>query len=108
MTKKASTEERTQVVSLPSSSRNTSCQIGKLCRLGATDEEIAAFFGQSINTIDHWKREHLEFLRTLKEGKASSDRESLRGFICGRWVEDEAVDTEATETHDDNNERVVS
>jgi hypothetical protein len=45
----------------------------KLCRLGATDEEIAAFFEKSTTTIDNWKKKHPEFLGALKEGKLTSD-----------------------------------
>jgi hypothetical protein len=34
----------------------------KLSRLGATEEEIAAFFGKSTTTIDNWKKQHPTFL----------------------------------------------
>ena len=47
----------------------------KLCRLGATDQELADFFAVSINTIDNWKKVHPEFLGALKEGKQLSDAE---------------------------------
>ncbi|WKA26362.1 hypothetical protein [Bradyrhizobium roseum] len=33
-------------------------QTVKLCRLGTTDEELAAFFDKSTTTIDNWKKAH--------------------------------------------------
>ena len=47
----------------------------KLCRLGATDAELANFFGISKRTLDAWKKAHAEFLRSLKEGKLLADAE---------------------------------
>src|SRR5690554_6353077 len=45
----------------------------KLCRLGATDKDLADFFGVSEKTINTWKDSHPEFLQSLKEGKAEAD-----------------------------------
>lgn len=47
----------------------------KLCRLGATDVELADFFEVSPATIDSWKRDHKEFLGSIKKGKDFSDAE---------------------------------
>lgn len=47
----------------------------KLCRLGATDAELADFFEVSQTTIDNWKRDHKEFLGSIKRGKELSDAE---------------------------------
>jgi hypothetical protein len=47
----------------------------KLCRLGATDVELADFFEVSPTTIDSWKRDHKEFLGSIKKGKDFSDAE---------------------------------
>ena len=47
----------------------------KLCKLGATDKEIAAFFDVHVDTIDEWKRTHPEFSESLKEGKQLADAE---------------------------------
>lgn len=47
----------------------------KLCRLGATDVELADFFEVSPATIDNWKRDHKEFLGSIKRGKEFSDAE---------------------------------
>lgn len=48
-------------------------QAAKLCRLGATDRELAEFFGVSESTLNLWKSEHPEFSESLKRGKAESD-----------------------------------
>ena len=47
----------------------------KLCRLGATDRELADFFEVSEQTINAWKDTQPEFLESLKEGKAKADAE---------------------------------
>ncbi|RXG93243.1 helix-turn-helix domain-containing protein [Bradyrhizobium vignae] len=41
----------------------------KLCRLGATDAEIAEFFGKDERTINRWKIDHPDFCQVLKDGK---------------------------------------
>lgn len=48
-------------------------QADKLCRLGATDEDIAAFFDVSARTIYRWKVSHPEFCQALKAGKEEAD-----------------------------------
>lgn len=50
-------------------------QATKLCRLGATDKELADFFEVAEATITTWKKSHPEFLVSIKEGKALSDAE---------------------------------
>ncbi len=50
-------------------------QARKLCRLGATDKELADFFGVSVVTLDAWKKRHPEFLGSLKDGKSQADAE---------------------------------
>src|SRR5947207_12456927 len=47
----------------------------KLCRLGATDRELADFFDVHVDTIEAWKGAHPEFSYALKEGKAKADAE---------------------------------
>lgn len=47
----------------------------KLCRLGATDKEIANFFEVAESTINEWKLNHAEFSESLKAGKALADAE---------------------------------
>ncbi|HEV2674134.1 MAG TPA: helix-turn-helix domain-containing protein [Aliidongia sp.] len=48
-------------------------QAKKLCLLGATDAQLADFFGVSRVTIDAWKNTHQEFLDALKDGKDAAD-----------------------------------
>lgn len=47
----------------------------KLCRLGATDEELADFFEISKQTLYNWQKAHSEFLDSIKRGKLLADAE---------------------------------
>lgn len=60
----------------PSSFREEFCQQAeKLCRLGATDADMADFFGVTEQTVNNWKQAHPEFFESLKRGKIASDAE---------------------------------
>jgi len=48
-------------------------QAKKLCNLGATDVDLADFFGVSVVTINAWKHKHPGFLKSLRLGKAEAD-----------------------------------
>lgn len=48
-------------------------QAYKLCLLGATDKEMADFFGVSEVTFNAWKKNRPEFLKSLKRGKEIAD-----------------------------------
>lgn len=48
-------------------------QARKLCKLGATDQEIADFFGVHVATLFRWKDAHQDFRDALKEAKAEAD-----------------------------------
>lgn len=48
-------------------------QAEKLCKLGATDVELADFFATTITTIKNWKSQFPEFLAALKLGKEAAD-----------------------------------
>lgn len=48
-------------------------QAEKLCKMGATDQQLADFFKVSIKTIELWKRTHKEFIEALKRGKELAD-----------------------------------
>jgi len=48
-------------------------QVTKLCLLGATDVELASFFGVCEKTINNWKHDHPEFLQSIKDGKENAD-----------------------------------
>lgn len=48
-------------------------QAHKLAKLGATDVEVADFFGVTVTTITNWKHAHPDFLAALNRGKADID-----------------------------------
>lgn len=41
--------------------------------LGATDKEMADFFGVTERTLNQWKKDYPEFLQSLKKGKNIAD-----------------------------------
>lgn len=55
-------------------------QAEKLCALGATDEQIADFFGIAPSTLYLWKHQHPEFSESLKAGKAEADERVERSL----------------------------
>lgn len=48
-------------------------QVQKLCRLGATDKEIADFFNVVESTVNLWKTQYPEFSESIKAGKIDAD-----------------------------------
>ena len=48
-------------------------QVEKLCRLGATEADVADFLEVSTVTIWRWKNENEKFCNALKVGKGVSD-----------------------------------
>lgn len=50
-------------------------QVFKLCLLGATDKEIASFFGCVESTLNLWKIEYPDFSESIKRGKIQADAE---------------------------------
>lgn len=48
-------------------------QAFRLCLLGATDKEMAAFWGVSEDTVNEWKKVHPEFSVSVKAGKIDAD-----------------------------------
>lgn len=50
-------------------------QVEKLCKLGATDKEIADFFEVTEQTINNWKSDYPEFFESIKKGKIIADAE---------------------------------
>ena len=48
-------------------------QARKLCLLGATDKEMADFFGVEEKTINNWKADQPEFLQAITHGKEIAD-----------------------------------
>jgi hypothetical protein len=70
-------------------------QARKLCLLGATDAELADFFGVPESTLNGWKLAHPGFLESIREGKVKADAEvanSLRERAVGaEWTEQQAI-----------------
>ena len=48
-------------------------QAYRLCLLGATDKEMADFFGVSEKTFNSWKKAQPELLQSIKRGKDDAD-----------------------------------
>lgn len=48
-------------------------QAEKLCRLGATDADLADFFSVTFQTINNWKVQFPEFFESLKQSKQEAD-----------------------------------
>lgn len=48
-------------------------QAAKLCKLGATDAQLADFFGVAVSTINLWKVQHSEFSESIRVPKAEAD-----------------------------------
>lgn len=57
-------------------------QAAKLCALGATDIEIADFFGVDARTLYRWKGEHEEFCQSLKVSKEIADDRVERSLFA--------------------------
>ncbi|HEY8343369.1 MAG TPA: helix-turn-helix domain-containing protein [Calditerricola sp.] len=70
-------------------------QAEKLCELGATDNEIAEFFGVSVRTIHRWKHDHEEFCHSIKAGKDKADERVVRSLYHKAngydYVEEQAI-----------------
>lgn len=55
-------------------------QAEKLCRLGATDFELADFFDVDPVTIHRWRRAHEDFCNAIKTGKEQADERVERSL----------------------------
>ncbi|MCK5019398.1 MAG: hypothetical protein KAS32_20235 [Candidatus Peribacteraceae bacterium] len=65
----------------PSKYREEYCiQAQKLCLLGAIDKQLADFFGVSEPTLNKWKKDFPEFLKSLKKGKGIADNKVVRAL----------------------------
>lgn len=56
-------------------------QAAKLCKLGATDFELADFFGVTTRTIYRWKNTHEGFCQAVIAGKDSADERVVRALF---------------------------
>lgn len=70
-------------------------QAFKFALLGATDEEMADFFGVCVATLNNWKIEYPDFLVSINNGKVKADAqvaEKLYNRACGaEWIEEQAI-----------------
>lgn len=57
-------------------------QAEKLCRLGATNEEVATFFGVSPPTIHAWMHKHPEFEEAMRLGKEPANERVKRSLFA--------------------------
>lgn len=57
-------------------------QATKLCRIGATDAEVADFFGIDVRTLYRWKNESETFCQALKAGKVEADERVERSLFA--------------------------
>lgn len=57
-------------------------QAAKLCALGATDIEIADFFGVDARTLYRWKAEREEFCQSIKVAKEVADTRVERSLFA--------------------------
>ena len=80
-------------------------QAYKLCLLGHTDEELAAFFEVDVSTIQRWKLEYPDFCDSIKKGKEIADVEiveSLRKRALGMKLRKQVIkDGEVFELEDE-------
>jgi hypothetical protein len=53
-----------------------------LCKLGATDQELADFFEVDVRTIYRWKATHDNFCQAIKAGKVEADDRVERSLFA--------------------------
>ncbi len=56
-------------------------QVALICRLGATDADLAKIFDVHEDTINNWKKADPEFFESLKTGKDIADAEIERSLF---------------------------
>lgn len=57
-------------------------QAEKLCKLGATDIEIADFFNVDVRTIHRWKLESDKFCHAIRTAKEEADKRVERSLFA--------------------------
>lgn len=55
-------------------------QAMKLCLLGHTNEELAAYFEVAVSTISLWMAEYPEFSGAIKDGRENADSEVVHSL----------------------------
>mgnify|MGYP003655792909 CR=1 FL=1 len=59
-------------------------QAERLCKLGATDADLAEFFEVNEDTIHEWKKVHPKFSESIKDAKAEFDDNSVEKSLARR------------------------
>jgi len=91
----------------PTSYREEYCQLAtNYCLLGATDVQLAEYFGVVEATIHNWKHDHPEFLESIKAGKEDADAKVAqatyhRALGFEHTTTDTKVDDDGVETTKD-------
>lgn len=74
-------DEEPKKVGRPSSYKpEYATQAAKLCKLGATDADLADFFGVATSTIWRWSGQYAEFCNALKTAKDLADERVERSL----------------------------
>lgn len=75
-------------------------QVELLCALGATDDQLAVFFGKTEQTINNWKKSYPEFFESIKRGKLKTDTRVadslLQRALGAEWIEQKEVKLKET------------
>ena len=64
------------------------------CLLGATNDQLADFFGVSPSTIDNWIAGHRDFEAAVKSGRVVADAKVARGLYVRAVGYDRTVERE--------------
>ncbi len=76
----------------------------ELARLGATDVEMADYFGVANSTFSDWKVKFPEFSEAIKAGKLPSDSDVANALYQratgAEWVEEQAIKVKEVEYSD--------
>ncbi len=59
-------------------------EVERLCMLGASNVQIADFFGVSKQSIDSWRTKYPEFFEAMRRGKARAEAVALRDHLAGK------------------------
>lgn len=84
-------------------------QAYKLCLLGATDKDLASFFGIRQATLTKWKKTHTDFGQEILRGKKAADMEvaaSLYAATLDRIITTKQAIKCKEVYYDDNGKRV--
>ena len=69
-------------------------QAHNYCLLGATNDDLAEFFGVSPRTIDNWVAGHPDFEAAVKTGRIVADAKVARGLYARAVGYDRTVERE--------------